>query len=189
MPPLAKSAVGDLDHFTGDIRSHLFSINPDPNAAQFNDDGSLSSPFITLSYACKQCHDGEMATDLDLEALSVMADGYHTPPLPTPEPPPTPEPVIVVVDAAQGEVLFQDTCALCHGTDAKGIPDLGKDLTTSAFAQDLSDEELVSFISTGRPTDDPLNTTGEEMPPRGGNSDLSDSDLLDIVAYIRTLAE
>ena len=52
MPPMAKSAVGNLDIFTGDIRSHLYSINPDPDTPQFTDDGSFSSPFITLQYAC-----------------------------------------------------------------------------------------------------------------------------------------
>jgi cytochrome c5 len=189
MPPMGKSAVGNLETFTGDIRSHQFSINPDPDASQFNDDGSLSSPYITLNYACKQCHNGERAADRDLETLSEMADGYHTHPAPTPEPLPTPEPVVLSGDAAAGETFFQDTCAVCHGIDAKGIPDLGKDLIISAFVRGLTDEELVAFITTGRPLDDSLNTTGEVMPARGGNSDLSDSDLLDIVSYIRSLEE
>ncbi len=90
-------------------------------------------------------------------------------------------------DAANGEKLYQGTCVACHGPDAKGITGLGKDLTTSEFAKGLSDEELVAFIETGRPASDPANTTGVDMPPKGGNPSLSDDDLLDIVAYLRTL--
>ncbi len=90
-------------------------------------------------------------------------------------------------DAANGEKLYQGTCVACHGPDAKGVTGLGKDLTTSEFAKGLSDEELVAFLKTGRPASDPANTTGVDMPPKGGNPSLSDDDLLDIVAYLRTL--
>jgi disulfide bond formation protein DsbB len=46
---------------------------------------------------------------------------------------------------------------------------------------------MLTFIKTGRPSGDPLNTTGVDMPPKGGNPALSDEQILDIVAYIRTL--
>lgn len=91
MPPMGKSAVGDLEIFTGDIRSHLFSINPDPSAAQFNEEGTLSMPFITLQYACMQCHNDQIASVKEMDELADMASGYHTPPTPTPEPTATPE--------------------------------------------------------------------------------------------------
>jgi hypothetical protein len=87
-----KSAVANPDTYTGDIRSHQFSINPDPEAPQFNEDGTLAMPYITLTYACLQCHNGEKATEKDAQALQEMATGYHTPPLPTPTPEPTVEP-------------------------------------------------------------------------------------------------
>lgn len=90
-------------------------------------------------------------------------------------------------NADHGKELFLGTCAACHGTDGKGITGLGKDFTTSTFAHDLTDPELVAFIITGRPAGDPLNTTGVDMLPRGGNDDLTDQDLFDIVAYLRTL--
>jgi len=89
-------------------------------------------------------------------------------------------------DAANGQTLFTGTCSACHGADAKGVVGLGKDLTTSTFVAGKTDPELVDFIKTGRPTGDPLNTTGVDMPPRGGNPALTDDDLLDIVAYIRS---
>ena len=90
-------------------------------------------------------------------------------------------------DAAKGAQQFATTCAACHGPDAKGLPNLGKDLTTSTFVKGLSDAELVDFLKKGRDPSDPLNTTGVAMPPRGGNPALTDADLLDIVAYVRTL--
>jgi cytochrome c5 len=90
-------------------------------------------------------------------------------------------------DQTHGRDVFFGTCVACHGTDAKGIPGLGKDLTASSFADGLTDEELVSFIIEGRPAGHPLNTTGVDMLPRGGNSGLSDQDLFDVVAYLRTL--
>ena len=92
-------------------------------------------------------------------------------------------------DAVAGEPLFQGTCSACHGPDAKGLPALGKDLTTSEFTQNSSDQELLDFVKVGRPVGDPENTQGIDMPPKGGNPALSDEDILDIIAYVRTLEE
>lgn len=90
-------------------------------------------------------------------------------------------------DPAKGKGNFEATCASCHGPDAKGISGLGKDLTTSEFAKGKSDADLILFLTQGRPASDSLNTTGVDMPPRGGNPALKDQDLADIVAYVRTL--
>jgi disulfide bond formation protein DsbB len=92
-------------------------------------------------------------------------------------------------DAAQGEELFAKTCAACHGPQGKGIEGLGRDMTTSEFIAEKSDEELAEFIKVGRRPDDPLNTTGVDMPPKGGNPSLTDEGLYDIVAFIRTIHE
>jgi disulfide bond formation protein DsbB len=90
-------------------------------------------------------------------------------------------------DSEAGKTHFDSVCIACHGADATGVVNLGKDLTTSEFVKGLSDQELVDFIKTGRSVSDPANTTGVDMPPKGGNPALSDQDLLDIVAYLRTL--
>lgn len=87
----------------------------------------------------------------------------------------------------QGQQLFA-LCAACHGPDGHGVPNLGKDLVASDFVHTLSDEELLAFIKTGRPMWDPLNTTGIDMPPKGGNPALTDDDILAIIAYVRTLS-
>jgi disulfide bond formation protein DsbB len=98
------------------------------------------------------------------------------------------EPAVSKGDAVAGEKHFQ-VCAGCHGPDAKGLPNLGKDMTTSVFIKGSTDEELVDFIKTGRPIGDPENTTNVDMPPKGGNPAFSDEDLFDVVAYLRTLTE
>jgi mono/diheme cytochrome c family protein len=89
---------------------------------------------------------------------------------------------------ARGETLFAQ-CAACHAPDARGIPNLGKDLVDSEFVAGLSDDELVQFIITGRPIWDPLNTTGIDMPGKGGNPALTTEDIQAIVAYLRTLSD
>jgi disulfide bond formation protein DsbB len=90
--------------------------------------------------------------------------------------------------ALDGEALFRVTCPACHGPEAKGVPGLGKDMTTSAFIQSKSDAEMVEFIKRGRPIDDPLNTTGMAMPAKGANMALDDAEILAIVEYIRSLS-
>lgn len=90
-------------------------------------------------------------------------------------------------DAAQGQAVFQGTCASCHGADARGMPGLGKDLVASAFVREQDDQQLLEFLKMGRPASDPANTTKVDMPPRGGNPALTDEDLKNVIAYIRTL--
>lgn len=87
---------------------------------------------------------------------------------------------------AEGEQLYQKTCATCHGADGHGMPKLGKDLHDNAFTKGLSDEEMLAFLKQGRPAWDPLNTQGVDMPPRGGNPALTDEDLLKIITFQRT---
>lgn len=83
--------------------------------------------------------------------------------------------------------LYQQNCATCHGPDGKGRPNLGKDLTTSQLLQGQSDQVLLAFIKQGRMPNEPENTTGVPMPPKGGNPALTDEQILDIIAYIRML--
>lgn len=96
-------------------------------------------------------------------------------------------PAVPAGDVAAGKTLFQQSCASCHGPNAEGVPGLGKDMTTSTFIQGLNDQELLTFVKTGRPTSDPLNTTGVDMPPKGGNPALNDAQILDIIAFIHSV--
>ena len=87
----------------------------------------------------------------------------------------------------QGKRHFDRICATCHGKDANGLPRLGKGLRDNAFTQSQSDQELITFLEEGRPAGDPLNETGVDMPPKGGDPSISDEDLKNIVAFLRTL--
>ena len=108
-------------------------------------------------------------------ALSVACGGGASAPAANPE------------QVAAGEKVFMTTCATCHGRDANGLPRLGKGLHHNEFVKGKSDPEMVEFIKTGRRATDPLNTTGVDMPPRGGNPALTDQDLQNVISYVRTL--
>jgi disulfide bond formation protein DsbB len=88
---------------------------------------------------------------------------------------------------AAGEKVFMSTCATCHGKDANGLPKLGKGLRLNEFVRANDDAAMLAFVQRGRPAADPLNTTGVDMPPRGGNPALTDTDLQAVIAYVRTL--
>jgi disulfide bond formation protein DsbB len=90
-------------------------------------------------------------------------------------------------DAAAGEDIYSTTCVACHGADAQGVTGLGPALVDNTFVAGLSDAELIEFLNTGRPADDPANTTGVAMPPKGGNPSLNDEDLEDVAAYLRSI--
>lgn len=87
----------------------------------------------------------------------------------------------------EGRTLYQASCFSCHNVGAAGVTGhrIGKDLSDNAFVQERTDEELLKFLQDGRAATDPENVTGYEMPARGGNPNLSNEDLLKIIAYIK----
>lgn len=129
-------------------------------------------------------------------ALLLAACGGEEEPTPTTAPTATAEPAAPVADVAPaaaagdatlGQQVFSTTCAACHGPAGQGVQGLGKDMTHSEFIAGLSDAELLDFIKVGRRIDDPLNTTKVDMPPKGGNPALTDEQLINIIAYIRSI--
>ncbi|MBC8423862.1 hypothetical protein H8E07_07035 [bacterium] len=94
MPKAGKGAIAVHDS-QGDVRTHLFAINPEPVGREegmgiLSDAGSLvledpatGQAKVTLDFACWGCHgDGEGGggpqTPLNLAALSAVANGMHT---------------------------------------------------------------------------------------------------------------
>jgi len=75
--------------------------------------------------------------------------------------------------AAPGAKLFAETCAACHGADAKG--DNGPNLTT-LWASGATDDRITETIRRG--------VAGSVMPP----SRASDAEIRAIVAYLKSLA-
>jgi mono/diheme cytochrome c family protein len=85
-------------------------------------------------------------------------------------------------DPVAGEKIFASACAACHGLKGQGVPGLSQDMTQSQLTATKTDQELLEFIKAGGvPGEAPV------MLPKGGLPSLSDQNLADIVAYIRTL--
>lgn len=91
-------------------------------------------------------------------------------------------------DPLAGEGLFGQACAACHGTQGEGVDGFAASLVGSEFIAVTPDTEMIEFLKRGVTAGDPRNTTGVPMPPRGGSPTLSDQDLADIVAWLRTVA-
>ncbi len=72
MPMATKSAVS-LARWQGDVKTHLFRIDPDPNAKMFTDDGKFANGSLTVEYACLDCH-----LDRDAAWAGKYAKGAHT---------------------------------------------------------------------------------------------------------------
>ena len=72
MPKIGKSAVGNLETFTGDVREHIFKINTDPSANMFSDDGTKAMGYLTLDYVCLSCH-----TDEDKAWAGMNVEDIH----------------------------------------------------------------------------------------------------------------
>jgi disulfide bond formation protein DsbB len=115
-------------------------------------------------------------------SLAACGGGGSTTAAEAPRPPAGP-----AGDAAAGAKIFASTCAACHGPAGQGVQGLGKDMTASQFIAEKSDAELIAFIKVGRDPSDPLNTTGVAMPPKGGNPALNDTDLANVIAFVRSL--
>ncbi|WP_353063353.1 cytochrome P460 family protein [Tunturibacter psychrotolerans] len=84
---------------------------------------------------------------------------------------------------SQGQEVFLGSCAQCHGADARGDSDLGRNMTppamdlTSAHVQHWSDAELFWIIQNG------VRLTG--MP--AWKSSISDNDTWKLARYIHSL--
>lgn len=101
-------------------------------------------------------------------------------------------PAVAAGDAAAGAKIFAERCARCHGKDGTGNgPDLAKlhptsspvNWTRSVVMKQWSDKEIVDIITKGG------KAVGSSpvMPPFGGK--LSDAQIQDMLAFIRTLAK
>tara|TARA_Y100000780_G_C13580103_1_gene376383 strand:- start:241 stop:858 length:618 start_codon:yes stop_codon:yes gene_type:complete len=81
-----------------------------------------------------------------------------------------------------GKQIYESNCLACHGANGKGsIPGV-PDFNVKNGRLSKSDNELLSNIITG------VQSPGSSMPmpPRGGNSQLSDTDLNSVLKYIRS---
>ncbi|MFA6901761.1 MAG: cytochrome c [Gallionellaceae bacterium] len=84
-------------------------------------------------------------------------------------------------DAEHGKSIYNATCAVCHGIDGTGEMPGVSDLTKEGGGLHQDDRILLSRMLNGY--QDP--GSGMVMPPRGGNPALTESDLKDVLQYMR----
>ena len=97
----------------------------------------------------------------------------------------TPAPTATPTSLEKGAVLFAQGCASCHGEYGEGIDGLGTVLANSPLVAGQTDSELLALIRDGRAADAPDNRTGIAMPPLGGQLDLTDEEVGDIILFIQ----
>lgn len=78
-----------------------------------------------------------------------------------------------------GEATYKAKCAMCHGADGTGNTPVGKSMKVNSFKSDAdvkaADADLVKITKDGK----------GKMPAYAGK--LTDDQINDVVAYIRTL--
>jgi hypothetical protein len=78
MPRADQSALASMEVYSGDTRTHLFAINP--YVAKGMNDGTAAKSYLTLEFACRQCHGGSpYALDKTDQELVQFATGIHDP--------------------------------------------------------------------------------------------------------------
>ena len=112
---------------------------------------------------------------LILTALSTLADTS-----------PTPSPTLSLPgDPTKGATLYAQNCTTCHGAGLEG--GIGATLNPidklPGVTDPLDPTFLIDIITNGRQpqSGDPKQTA---MPPKGGNTALSDQDVKDLASFI-----
>ena len=82
-------------------------------------------------------------------------------------------PEVENANISKAEKQYNDSCKLCHATDAMGAPAVGDADAWHTLMENGKDSILANAI----------NGTGG-MPPKGGNMDLSDEDVKSIVDFM-----
>ncbi len=112
-----------------------------------------------------------------LTAISTLADS---------SPSPSPSGAAALPgDPAKGATLYGQNCATCHGASLTGGigPSLNPIERLPGVSNPLDPSFLIAIITNGRvhQAGDPRST---DMPPKGGNSSLTDQDVKDLAAFI-----
>ncbi|MFQ5810676.1 MAG: c-type cytochrome [Armatimonadota bacterium] len=88
----------------------------------------------------------------------------------------------------QGREIYAGAglCHACHGPEAKGVPNLGSDLSDAEWVNgDGSYEAIVEAVIKGVPAE--KSGSGIAMPPRGG-AEITDEQARAVAAYVVSLS-
>lgn len=84
-------------------------------------------------------------------------------------------------DADAGKSIYNRACIVCHGSDGAGdIPGVS-DLTKKGGGLYQDDKVLLLRMLNGYQS----TSSGMAMPPRGGDPSLTESDLKEVLKYMR----
>jgi cytochrome c5 len=83
---------------------------------------------------------------------------------------------------AKGQEVYNNACAVCHATGVGGAPKIG-DKTDWGPRIQQGDKVLFEHAKNG--------FTGQKgvMPPKGGNPNVSDTDIKNAIAYMKNKAK
>ncbi len=96
--------------------------------------------------------------------------------------------VALAGDAAAGQKLFSITCVTCHGPTGEGLNSLAPSLRASEFLKSADTAGVTQVVRRGRPVTDPANKSGKMMPAKGGNPFLTDQQVADLVAFVKSIS-
>ncbi len=171
---------------------------------QFFGRESTKSRPLTLAVAHSWEHYGNMVTYLRMKGIVPPSSEQQAPPPPPatqekppapptqpapakkespqakpPAPPAAPKAQPSSGDATQGKAAYTRSCQKCHGPDGAGVAAIAKALKVemkplgSAEAQKMSNDEMTKAIKDGK---------GKMVKVTG----LSDKDVANVIAYVRT---
>jgi len=79
-----------------------------------------------------------------------------------------------------GKKIYDETCVACHGANGKGEVPGAPDFTKKHGRLAEPDQTLFDHVKDGfRSSGSPM-----AMPSKGGNPDLSDQDIKDVLGYM-----
>lgn len=84
-------------------------------------------------------------------------------------------------DAGRGEAIYNATCLVCHGSDGAGDMPGVADLAKNGGGLSQDDKVLMSRMLNGYQS----KNSSMAMPPRGGDPALTESDLKDVLKFMR----
>lgn len=88
-------------------------------------------------------------------------------------------PIVAEAGLKEGEKLYMQNCAVCHGEDGEGAMAGVNDLNQNSVWVSQPDAALLEKLKQG------INKEGAvSMPPKGGNAELTDQELMEIIKFM-----